>query len=92
MKILDYMINQRKGHYCHVLELTDVYDLECVIESLIKELGGQFTLDEYLAFFNSIEVYFLADECSTSEWNDATECELYEADIGELVREAYDGL
>lgn len=92
MKILDYMIEQRKGHYCHVLELTDVYDLECVIESLIMELGEQFTLGEYLEFFNSIEIYFLPDECSTSEYNDAIECELYDADISELVKEAYDGM
>lgn len=92
MKILDYMIEQRNGHYCHVLELTDVYDLECVIESFIMDLGEQFSLQDYLEFFNSIEIYFVADECSTSEWNDAIECELYDADISELVRSIYDGM
>ena len=92
MKILDYMIKQRKGHYCHVLELTDVYDLECVIESFIMDLGDKFSLQDYLDFFNSIEIYFIADECSTSEWNDAIEYELYDADISELVRSIYDDL
>ena len=92
MKILDYIIEQRKGHYCHVLELTDVYDLECVIESFIMDLGEQFTLDEYLDFFNSIEIYFVADDDSTSEWNADTEQRLYDADISELVKEAYNGL
>ena len=86
------MINQRKGHYCHVLELTDVYDLECVIESFIMDLGEQFTLADYLDFFNSVEIYFVADDTLTSEKNDAIEYELYNADIGELVKEAYDGL
>ena len=92
MKILDYIIEQRKGHYCHALELTDVYDLECVIESLIMELGEQFTLSDYLDFFNSVEIYFVADDTLTSEKNDAIECELYDADISELVKEAYSGL
>ena len=92
MKILDYMIEQRNGHYCHALELTDVYDLECVIESFIMDLGEQFTLADYLDFFNSIEIYFIADECSTGEYNDAIECELYDADISELVKDIYDGM
>ena len=92
MKLLNYIIEQRKGHYCHVLELTDAYDLECVIESLIMELGEQFTLDDYLDFFNSIEIYYISDDTLTSEQNDAIEYELYDADIGELVKEAYDGL
>ena len=92
MKILDYIIEQRKGHYCHALELTDVYDLECVIESLIMDLGEQFSLQDYLDFFNSIEIYFVADDDSTSEWNDDTEQRLYDADISELVKEAYNGL
>ena len=92
MKLLDYIIKQRKGHYCHALELTDAYDLECVIESLIMELGEQFSLQDYLEFFNSIEVYYIADEMLTSEQNDAIECELYDADIGELVRDIYNGV
>lgn len=92
MKILDYMIEQRKGHYCHALELTDVYDLEYVIESFIMDLGDKFSLQDYLDFFNSIEIYFVADECSTSEWNDDTEQQIYDADISELVRSIYDGM
>ncbi len=92
MKILDYMIKQRNGHYCHVLELTDVYDLECVIESFIMDLGEQFTLGEYLEFFNSISIYHLPDNDSSDEYNDAIECELYDADISELVLECYNGL
>ena len=92
MKILDYIIEQRNGHYCHALELTSAYDLECVIESLIMELGEQFTLNEYLEFFNSISIYFLADDDSSKEYNDAIENELYNADISELVKEAYNDL
>lgn len=92
MKILDYIIEQRNGHYCHALELTDVYDLECVIESFIMDLGEQFSLQDYLQFFNSIEIYFIADDDSSDEHNDAIECELYDADIGELVRSIYDGM
>lgn len=92
MKILDYMIEQRKGHYCHALELTDVYDLECVIESFIMDLGDKFSLQDYLDFFNSISIYHLPDDDSSDEYNDAVETELYDADISELVRSIYDDL
>lgn len=92
MKVLDYIIEQRKGHYCHSLELADVYELECIIESLIMELGEQFSLQDYLDFFNSISIYYLADDDSSAEYNNAIECELYDAEISELVKEAYDGM
>ena len=92
MKILDYIIEQRKGHYCHALELTDAYDLECVIESVMMDLGEQFSLQDYLEFFNSISIYHLPDEDSTDEHNAIMEEELYSANISELVKEVYDGL
>lgn len=99
MKILDYIINQRKGHYCHALELDSIYSLECVIESFIMELGEQFSLQDYLEFFNSISLYYYYDADSddeeyrlTEEQQEIAEDELYNADIGELVRSIYDGL
>lgn len=92
MKLLDYIIEQRKGHYCHALECTSAYDLECTIESLMMELGEQFTLAEYLEFFNSVELYFIADYDSSTEYNDSVETELYNANIAEMVNECYNGL
>lgn len=92
MKLLDYIIKQRNGHYCHALECTSAYDLEYTIESLILELGEQFTLAEYLEFFNSVELYFIADDDSSSEYSDSVENELYNANIAEMVIECYNGL
>lgn len=91
-KIYEHINAQRNGHYCHALELDSAYAFECVIESLMMELGEQFTLEDYLEFFHSIELYFLPDECSTSEWNDAAEQELYDLDITATVTECYGGM
>ena len=92
MKILDYIIEQRKGHYCHALELASAYELECVIESVMMELGEQFSLEDYLEFFNSISIYHLPDEDSSDEHNAIMEEELYSASISAIVRSCYDDL
>ena len=36
-RILSKVLDQRKGHYCHALEIGSVYELETVIESLYQE-------------------------------------------------------
>ena len=41
MKIYEHINAQRNGHYCHALELDSAYAFECVIESLMMELGEQ---------------------------------------------------
>ncbi len=98
-KVLDYIIESRNGHYCHALELSTAYELECVIESLISELGEQFTLTDYINFFNSIELYYYYDVDSyddidqlTEEQQAIDEEELYNLNITEAVTECYNGL
>ena len=88
-RLLDHIIKERNGHYCHALELDSVYSYECVIEQIVSDYKDSFTLDEIIEFFGSIELYFLADECSTSEWNDAAEQDLYDFDYIECIKECY---
>ena len=35
--ILDYVIKERNGFYCHALEVTDVWDLQASIDSLFSD-------------------------------------------------------
>ena len=58
--IIDTIIEARHGHYCHALEVSDVYELESVAEAIIDEFPDRPESD-YLDFFNSIEVYSLDD-------------------------------
>jgi len=91
-KIYEHILKARNGHYCHALEVGSAYEMECVIESLIDELGEQFTLADYLDFFLSIELYHLPDEDSSDAQNDMNEAELYALYISKVVGECYDNL
>lgn len=88
-KLLNHVIESRKGHYCHALELNSAYDYECVIEQIVSDFKDSFTQDEIIEFFDTIEIYFIADDSSTSEWNDDTENELYEFDYKQYIIDCY---
>ena len=88
-RLLDHIISERKGHYCHALELTNAYNYECVIESIVGEFSNDFTQDEIISFFNTIEIYFIADDDSTSEWNDDAEQQLYDFDYAQCIIGCY---
>ena len=59
--LLTEVIEARNGHYCHALEVNDVYELEGVVEGVI-ESSPDHTEATYIEFFNSIELYCLNDE------------------------------
>ena len=88
-KLLDHIISERKGHYCHALELDSAYAYECVIEQIVSDYKDDFTQDEIIGFFDSIELYFIADEDSTSEWNDDAEQQLYDFDYKQFIIDCY---
>ena len=88
-KLLNHIIAEHKGHYCHALELDSAYSYECVIEQIVNEYKDSFTLEDITEFFKSIELYYLPDDDSTSEWNDATEQELYNFDCVTCIKDCY---
>lgn len=75
--ILDTIIESRKGHYCHVVECTYVYELECIVESIISEFSDTHTMLEITDFFTSLSVYFLENEELNQQENSTLENELY---------------
>lgn len=96
-RLLDHIITQRNGHYCHALELANYYEYECVIEQIVSDYKDSFTLDEIIGFFNSISLYYYYDADSddeeyrlTEEQQDIAEEELYNFDYVECIKECYE--
>jgi hypothetical protein len=60
--ILDKIIESRNGHYCHCLEVEYSYELEDIVEGLISEFGDKYSAQEYIEFFQSMEIYYLGED------------------------------
>jgi hypothetical protein len=58
--ILDTIIENRGGHYCHCVEVSEVYELENIAESIIDEFPD-LKYHDYMDFFKSLTVYSLDD-------------------------------
>ena len=78
-RIFEYILEERKGHYCHALEVNEVYEIESIVESLIGELGEEYFESEYIEFFQSMELYYLGD-------NEETEQEIYSFDFSDYIK------
>ena len=65
--LLQKVINDRQGHYCHVVEVSTVYDLECISESICQENEKEFSIEVITEFLESLEVYYLPEEDSEED-------------------------
>ena len=79
--ILDTIIKARNGHYCHALEVSDTYELECAIEAVTEEFPNH-TLTEVTEFFESMSIYFLGDD-------EGLEREVYDFNFSEFIDNNY---
>jgi hypothetical protein len=76
----------RNGHYWHAIEISSVYEFEEIVRCIIQESEDEYTLEEYIEFFQSMEIYYYTDE---EEKNDDDEHNLYNMDIREIVESCY---
>lgn len=67
--ILNKIIEDRNGHYCHCVEVSTVYELECIVESIVGEYGDDYSFNELLEFFQTLEVYCLDDSQEDETYN-----------------------
>lgn len=93
-RLLDHIIEERKGHYCHALELDSAYDYECVIEQIVSDYKDSYTLEEIKDFFSSISLYYYYDADSderrlTEEQQGIAENELYAFDYIQCINDCY---
>ena len=64
--ILDTIIEQRNGMYCHALEVHDAYELDAIVESIYSDFISTHTKEDIISFFSNIELYAL-DESNEEE-------------------------
>jgi len=58
--IVNDIIIKRHGHYCHVLEVSDVWELEAIIDQLFNEfVDTGYNAHQIFEFFHTIEIYCL---------------------------------
>ena len=67
--ILLKILEQRKGHYIHALEVNDVYELETVICSLYDEFTREYDINTFIDFFASMQIYCLTEENENDVYN-----------------------
>lgn len=84
-KLIDRIRESRNGHYCHALEFNDTYSFQCVIENIIED-NQDLDKQDFIEFFNSIELYYLPEE----EENKEEEEELYSFSSTEFINELLD--
>ena len=65
---LETIIKNRSGHYCHALEVNDTYELDCIVEQIMADFPD-LPKNEYLDFFQSMEVYALNEENENEIFN-----------------------
>jgi hypothetical protein len=59
--LLDHIIKERKGMYCHCVEVSDKYGLESLAEAIMQEYEDNFEPRIIIEFLDSLEVYCLDD-------------------------------
>jgi len=68
-KIANDILIKRQGQYCHALEVNDIFELQAIIDALYDEFILEYTIDDILEFFNSIELYCLNDKNEEAVYN-----------------------
>jgi hypothetical protein len=65
--IIEKLIEERKGHYCHCLEVSDVYELESTFESIINEFEDNYTSEDIQEFIDTLQIYYLGEDSEEEE-------------------------
>ena len=68
-KIIQNILESRKGHYVHALEVEEVYELQNVIEQIYSDYIDLYQVEEIKDFFQSISLYCLNDENEGEVYN-----------------------
>ena len=85
-KLFNKIVEERNNFYCHAIEVSNVYEIENIIESIFQSYESEeITEIDILNFFNSIEIYFLEDEEATEEENRKNENEVYNFNFKDYI-------
>jgi hypothetical protein len=84
-RILNYILEQRSGNYCNVLELGSVYELQSAIEEIYSEFEEDYYKEEIIDFIESITIYYYKEE--EEEESKEEEEELYNFNVTNYINE-----
>ena len=65
--LLNHIIKKRKGHYCHDIEVKDVYEIEAIVEAIFEEFNEDYSARDIIEFFESITVHYTGEGDDTIE-------------------------
>lgn len=88
MKIIDRIIEQRRGHYCHALEVASLDHFEEVVSNIYSEFEHVNSVTDVEEFFESMQLYHIADDDFTDAQNEKLESELYDYDNRKKIYES----
>ena len=72
--IYQEILGARKGHYVHALEVSNVYELESILESLFNEYIDKYSIETIIYFCNTLSIYCFDEENENEVYNfDVTE-------------------
>ena len=80
--IYQEILDARNGHYVHALEVSNVYELESICESLFDEYIDKYSIEVLIDFCSTLEIYYFDDENE----NEINENEVYNFNITEFLK------
>ena len=80
--IYQEILDTRNGHYVHALEVSNVYELESICESLFNEYIDKYSIEVLIDFCSTLEIYYFDDENE----NEIDENEVYNFNVTEFLK------
>ncbi len=80
--IYQEILDARNGHYIHVLEVSNVYELESICESLFNEYIDKYSIEVLIDFCSTLKIYYFDDENE----NEIDENEVYNFNVTEFLK------
>ena len=80
--IYQEILEARNYHYVHALEVSNVYELESILESLFNEYIDKYSIEIIIDFCNTLSIYYFDEENE----NEVDENEVYNFDVTEFLQ------
>ena len=80
--IYQEILDARNGHYVHALEVSNVYELESILESLFNEYINKYDIETIIEFCNTLSIYYFDSENE----NEVDENEVYDFNVTEFLK------
>ena len=80
--IYQEILEAKNHHYVHALEVSNVYELESILESLFDEYIDKYSIETIIDFCDTLLIYYFDEENE----NEVDENEVYDFDVTEFLQ------